>query len=55
MVATIAIGGEQSGIVFADLATTGDGVLTGLIADLTQRGVGLSTLAAGMARRRKCS
>ena len=49
----LAIGGEQSGhIVFADLATTGDGVLTGLIvADLVaRRGVGLSTLAASMTR-----
>ena len=35
----LAIGGEQSGhIVFADLATTGDGVLTGLIVgDLVAR------------------
>jgi phosphoglucosamine mutase len=49
----LAIGGEQSGhIVFADLATTGDGVLTGLIvADLVaRRGVALSTLAASMTR-----
>jgi phosphoglucosamine mutase len=49
----LAIGGEQSGhIVFADLATTGDGVLTGLIvADLVARGgVALSTLAARMTR-----
>jgi phosphoglucosamine mutase len=47
------IGGEQSGhIVFADLATTGDGVLTALIvADLVaRRGVPLSTLAAAMTR-----
>ncbi len=47
------IGGEQSGhIVFADLATTGDGVLTGLIvADLVaRRGVPLSALAASMTR-----
>ena len=49
----LAIGGEQSGhIVFADLATTGDGVLTGLIvADLVKRrAVGLSALAASMTR-----
>ncbi len=49
----LAIGGEQSGhIVFADLATTGDGVLTGLIvADLVaRRRVALSTLAASMTR-----
>lgn len=49
----LAIGGEQSGhIVFADLATTGDGVLTGLIvADLVaRRGQPLSTLAAAMTR-----
>jgi len=49
----LAIGGEQSGhIVFADLATTGDGVLTGLIvADLVaRRGVPLSQLAAQMTR-----
>jgi phosphoglucosamine mutase len=47
------IGGEQSGhIVFADLATTGDGVLTGLIvADLVaRRRMPLSTLAAAMTR-----
>ena len=49
----LAIGGEQSGhIVFADLATTGDGVLTGLIVgDLVARqGVALSALAARMTR-----
>jgi phosphoglucosamine mutase len=49
----LAIGGEQSGhIVFADLATTGDGVLTGLIVcDLVARhGAALSTLAAAMIR-----
>jgi phosphoglucosamine mutase len=49
----LAIGGEQSGhIVFADLATTGDGVLTGLIVcDLVaRRGAALSTLAASMTR-----
>jgi phosphoglucosamine mutase len=49
----LAIGGEQSGhIVFADLATTGDGVLTGLIVcDLvSRRGALLSTLAAAMTR-----
>jgi phosphoglucosamine mutase len=47
------IGGEQSGhIVFADLATTGDGVLTGLIvADIVARsGAPLSALAAAMTR-----
>ena len=49
----LAIGGEQSGhIVFADLATTGDGLLTGLlVADLVaRRGVPLSALAASMTR-----
>ena len=49
----LAIGGEQSGhIVFADLATTGDGVLTGLIvADLmVRRGVAMSALGAAMTR-----
>jgi phosphoglucosamine mutase len=49
----LAIGGEQSGhIVFADLATTGDGVLTGLIiADLlARRGAPMSVQAAAMAR-----
>jgi phosphoglucosamine mutase len=49
----LAIGGEQSGhIVFADLATTGDGLLTGLlVADLVaRRGVRLSQLAAQMTR-----
>jgi phosphoglucosamine mutase len=49
----LAIGGEQSGhIVFADLATTGDGVLTGLIvADLlVRRRVQMSALAASMTR-----
>jgi phosphoglucosamine mutase len=49
----LAIGGEQSGhIVFSDLATTGDGVLTGLIVcDLVaRRGAALSTLAAAMTR-----
>jgi phosphoglucosamine mutase len=49
----LAIGGEQSGhIVFADLATTGDGMLTGLIvADLVaRRGGPLSQLAAQMTR-----
>ena len=52
-VGDFAIGGEQSGhIVFADLATTGDGVLTGLIvADLVaRRGKPLSALAAAMTR-----
>ncbi len=49
----LAIGGEQSGhIVFADLATTGDGVLTGLIVGdlLARHGVAMSALAAGMTR-----
>jgi phosphoglucosamine mutase len=49
----LAIGGEQSGhIVFADLATTGDGVLTGLIVGdlLARRGVSMSALAAAMTR-----
>jgi phosphoglucosamine mutase len=49
----IAIGGEQSGhIVFADLATTGDGVLTGLIVadQLARRGVKMSALAGAMTR-----
>jgi len=49
----LAIGGEQSGhIVFADLATTGDGVLTGLIVSdrVARRGAALSTLAASMTR-----
>ena len=49
----LAIGGEQSGhIVFADLATTGDGVLTGLIiGDLLARsGRPMSELAACMTR-----
>jgi len=49
----LAIGGEQSGhIVFADLATTGDGVLTGLIVSdlLARRGVPMSELAGAMTR-----
>jgi phosphoglucosamine mutase len=49
----LAIGGEQSGhIVFADLATTGDGVLTGLIVGdlLARRGVTMSAQAAAMTR-----
>jgi phosphoglucosamine mutase len=49
----LAIGGEQSGhIVFADLATTGDGVLTGLIVGdvVARRGAALSALAAAMTR-----
>jgi len=49
----LAIGGEQSGhIVFADLATTGDGVLTGLIVGdlLARRGEPMSALAACMTR-----
>ncbi len=49
----LAIGGEQSGhIVFADLATTGDGVLTGLIVGdlVARRGTALSALAAAMTR-----
>jgi phosphoglucosamine mutase len=49
----LALGGEQSGhIVFADFATTGDGLLTGLqVADLvTRTGRPLSALAAQMRR-----
>ena len=49
----LAIGGEQSGhIVFADLATTGDGVLTGLIIGdlLARRGTTMSAQAAAMTR-----
>ena len=49
----LALGGEQSGhIVFADHATTGDGLLTGvLVADLVSRsGRPLSELAACMTR-----
>jgi phosphoglucosamine mutase len=49
----LAIGGEQSGhIVFADLATTGDGVLTGLIIGdlLTRQGSTMSAAAARMTR-----
>ena len=49
----LGLGGEQSGhIVFADFATTGDGLLTGLrVADLVVRsGRPLSDLGAGMRR-----
>jgi phosphoglucosamine mutase len=49
----LALGGEQSGhIVFADFATTGDGLLTGLqVADLVNRsGRPLSELASLMRR-----
>jgi len=49
----VALGGEQSGhIVFADYATTGDGLLTGLfVCDLVARdGRSLSALAAQMER-----
>ncbi len=49
-----ALGGEQSGhVIFRDLATTGDGLLTGLLlADLVvRRGRPLSELAAGAMRR----
>ncbi len=49
----LAMGGEQSGhIIFSDLATTGDGLLTGLLlADLVLRtGRPLSTLGAQMTR-----
>jgi phosphoglucosamine mutase len=49
-----ALGGEQSGhIIFGDLATTGDGVLTGLqVLDIVVRtGRPLADLAAVMARR----
>jgi phosphoglucosamine mutase len=48
------LGGEQSGhVIHADLATTGDGVLTGLLlADLVRRaGRPLAELAAGVMRR----
>ncbi|HMC42410.1 MAG TPA: phosphoglucosamine mutase, partial [Acidimicrobiales bacterium] len=48
------LGGEQSGhLVFRDLATTGDGILTGLqLLDLVQRrGRPLAELAAGAMRR----
>ncbi|MDQ4068104.1 MAG: phosphoglucosamine mutase [Actinomycetota bacterium] len=48
-----ALGGEQSGhIIFADLATTGDGVLTGLqVLDvMTRTGRSLADLAAVMVR-----
>ncbi len=47
------LGGEQSGhIVFAQHATTGDGLLTGLhVADLARRtGRPVSALAAAMTR-----
>jgi phosphoglucosamine mutase len=47
------LGGEQSGhVIFADLATTGDGLLTGLLlADTVQRrGRRLDELAAAMTR-----
>lgn len=50
----LALGGEQSGhIVFRNLATTGDGVLSGvLLADLlTRRGVRLSVAAAQVLRK----
>jgi phosphoglucosamine mutase len=49
-----ALGGEQSGhIVFGDLTSTGDGILTGLmLADLMIRsGVGLAALTAGLIER----
>jgi phosphoglucosamine mutase len=49
-----ALGGEQSGhIVFRSLATTGDGVLSGLLlADLiTRRGARLEDMAAGALQR----
>jgi phosphoglucosamine mutase len=48
------LGGEQSGhIVFRHLASTGDGILTGLLlADLVVRsGVGLATLSSGLIER----
>jgi phosphoglucosamine mutase len=48
------LGGEQSGhIVFSELASTGDGILTGLVlADLLARsGVGLAALTAGLIER----
>jgi phosphoglucosamine mutase len=50
----IRLGGEQSGhIVVADLATTGDGVLTGaLVADLVcRRGNGSASVLSGLVRR----
>lgn len=50
----LALGGEQSGhIVFRELASTGDGLLTGiLLADLVRRaGRPLAELAAGSMRR----
>jgi phosphoglucosamine mutase len=50
----LGLGGEQSGhLVFRDLATTGDGLLTGLLlADLVRRsGRPLADLAAGAMRR----
>jgi phosphoglucosamine mutase len=50
----LALGGEQSGhIVFRQLATTGDGLLTGLIlADLvTRTGKPLSELVSGLVTR----
>ena len=48
------LGGEQSGhIIFRDLATTGDGILTGLLlaASLKRRGEPLATLAAASMTR----
>lgn len=47
------LGGEQSGhVIVSDYATTGDGVLTGLLlaAEVARRGVGLDELAAVMVR-----
>jgi phosphoglucosamine mutase len=49
----LSVGGEQSGhIVLGDHATTGDGILTGLVLldGAARRGVGLSNLAARMVR-----
>jgi len=50
----LALGGEQSGhIIFRELATTGDGLLTGvqLLDAVSRSGVGLSALAAGAMTR----
>jgi phosphoglucosamine mutase len=50
----LALGGEQSGhVIFRDLATTGDGLLTGVqLLDVVSRaGVGLAALAAGAMTR----
>ena len=53
------MGGEQSGhVIFRDRATTGDGLLTGIVlADKVKRsGQSLAALAGGaMTRFRRCS